>query len=276
MVRLNKKGDEERNMAMTNGVMELSQGAKEACVKVLTDADFNMSFNLLANWFEKEGGWIFKGENLESLNVKDDGENLQSEDNGDRILKLAKVFTSSIDEALKEAYCTDSCRSLIACDNGKVKDAEKNQRIIWAVKCPDLINNVKEQFKAKATDNDLAFCKEQKEKSIVQGNRHNVLLPRGVVPVPLYDSEDNEISLRRWILVPYTPYSFLENLAAALNINKFKLGNCLEENTLSYRESLQTHAFINHAAQSSYVVVKIVFVKEMRQAVFEYLNRGQS
>lgn len=247
---------------------------REACVKVLNGTEFVNFYSKLKTMFEQEGGWIFRGENMNSYEVEKvendcDGKQIE-EDKGDAILNSAKEFTSSIDDALCDAYYADKCQPI---GDYEIKASEKSQRVIWAIKCTALIRKVRDQFKAKITDADDEFCERQKEDSIIQGNKHNVRLSKGVVPVPLYDygcgigAEE-----KRWLLIPYTTYSFMENLAAALNINQYRLEDCMD-NSLTGRTALRLDEFAC-SPKATYVVVKIVFFDEMRSVVDKYLNKN--
>ena len=193
---------------------------REICVKV-NSFDFEMPYCKLKRWFDQEGGWIFRGENLKSYKETGDSTERHTTDKGDLILDLAKEFTVSIDEALRDAYYSDS-RSL-PIGNENMTESEKNQRIIWAIKYTALINKVRNQFKARVTDDNDEFCERHKEDSIVQGNIHNALLPKGVFPVPLYGYDCIGIGAKkRWLVIPYTTYSFMDNLAG-VRINSVRL-----------------------------------------------------
>lgn len=243
---------------------------REACVKVLNGTEFVNFYNKLKTMLEQEGGWIFRGENMDSSEVEDDcGGKQDEEDKGNTVLDQAKEFTSSIDDALHDAYCVDRrCKPI---GDYEIKSSEKRQRVIWAIKYTALIRKVRDQFKAKVTDDDDVFCERQKEDSIIQGNKHNVRLPKGVVPVPLYDyGYSIGAEEKRWLLIPYTTYSFIDNLSAALCINRYKLENYMEE-SLTKRTALRVEDFVCLNTRSC-VAVKIVFLEEMRTVVLEYLR----
>jgi hypothetical protein len=246
---------------------------REVCVKVLCDSEFAESYSKLKDWFKREGGWVFKGGDIITPSCKasytpdmpeEEREGYKRKD----FLNFAKEFVCSIDKALNEAYCVSTT------GNEKKKEDGDNQRVIWAVKCSALIQKVKEQFNSKHENEDAEFCKKIAEDSIIQGNVHNAVLPRGIVPVPLYDYSSSDNSERKWLLIPYARYSsFMDNLAAALSVNQFKLIDCMEDKSLTARTSLQAEEFLSHANWSDYVVVKIVFLEKMRQSVLEYQGR---
>jgi len=250
--------------------METNKEDREICVKV-NSFDFEMPYCKLKRWFDQEGGWIFRGENLKSYKETNDSTERHATDKRDLILDLAKEFTASIDEALRDAYYSDS-RSL-PIGNENMTEGEDNQHVVWAIKYTALINKVRNQFKARVTDDNDEFCERHKEDSIVQGNIHNALLPKGVLPVPLYGYDCIGIGAKkRWLLIPYTTYSFMDNLAAALNINRYRLEDCTD-NSLTGRTALRLDEFVC-SSKATYVAVKIVFFEEMRPVVDEYLNKN--
>lgn len=247
---------------------------KEACIKVFHEVEFESAYGMLKDWFTSERGWLFKGGDIAkdeiALKRMQTSSNPEGDvDKGQLVLKCAEEFVCSIDEALRDAFSV------------KARSNQGTQRVVWAIKLRPLINRVRKHFKftedestishdPDATCKEIAFCKAQKENSIVQGNKYNFRLPKGIVPVPL--SDDIGDASRKWLLIPYTTGSFMDNLSEALCICRYKLEDCMANNTMTARYALRAENFIACAQTTQYVAAKIVFLQEMEPKVRAYLK----